>query len=346
VIQTTDPFVPPNRDAPVTVRPSFLITIDVEGDNLWARPSTITTQNAIWLPRFQTLCESYGLRPTYLTNFEMAIDPAYQEFAQDVLQRNTAEIGMHLHAWNSPPLYELAGVNPIKHQTYLVDYPLAVMREKIVFLTNLLEDTFQKKMVSHRAGRWYLNEPYAQLLVENGYQVDCSVTPHVSWRRYRAFPQGLPGADYRSFPEKSYRLDLQNIRAAGRSGLREVPVTIMVERNGLRNCLPAAWQEMTPLRAVLNRISPIRWLRPNGQNRDSLLAVLRWVVAEGRDYAQFVLHSSELMPGGSPLFPTEASIERLYDDIESLFSAAAGYFQGRTLREYDGLCVQANRDPS
>src|SRR5512144_2975448 len=48
--------------------PSFLITIDTEGDNLWSRPREITTGNARYLPRFQALCEKYGLKPTYLTN--------------------------------------------------------------------------------------------------------------------------------------------------------------------------------------------------------------------------------------------------------------------------------------
>ena len=84
-------------------RPSFLITIDTEGDNLWSAPATITTHNATALPRFQALCQSYGLKPTYLTNFEMANCPDFQEFGRDLLKHGAGEIGMHLHAWNSPP---------------------------------------------------------------------------------------------------------------------------------------------------------------------------------------------------------------------------------------------------
>ena len=83
--------------------PAFLITIDTEGDNLWQKHDSITTENARYLPRFQQLCEKYGFKPVYLTNYEMAIDPFYIEFARDVIARGTAEVGMHLHAWNSPP---------------------------------------------------------------------------------------------------------------------------------------------------------------------------------------------------------------------------------------------------
>src|SRR5579871_1036624 len=65
--------------------PAFLITIDTEGDDIWARPREVTTKNARFLPRFQALCEAFALRPTYLVNFEMAKDDAFRAFGLDVL---------------------------------------------------------------------------------------------------------------------------------------------------------------------------------------------------------------------------------------------------------------------
>src|SRR3954454_16584292 len=153
-------------------RPAFLITIDTEGDNLWALPSIATTANARFIPRFQLLCERYSLRPTYLTNYEMASDSAYQEFARDVLRRATAEIGMHLHAWDSPPLIPLTRDDFSTHP-YLIEFPEAVMREKIHVITNKLEQTFGVKMLSHRAGRWSFDSRYARMLKIEGYEIDC-----------------------------------------------------------------------------------------------------------------------------------------------------------------------------
>ena len=46
------------------------------------------------------------------------------------------------------------------------------------------------------------------------------------------------------------------------------------------------------------------------------------IVNVDSDYAMFMLHSSEMMPGGSPSFPNEDSIERLYECIERLFAYA------------------------
>jgi hypothetical protein len=60
---------------------SFIVTIDTEGDDIWNGPREITTCNARYLPRFQELCERFGLKPTYLVNYEMAVSPAFVEFA-------------------------------------------------------------------------------------------------------------------------------------------------------------------------------------------------------------------------------------------------------------------------
>src|SRR5262249_27520587 len=63
---------------------AFLITIDTEGDDIWGHPDRITTENSRFLPRFQRLCQEHGFKPTYLVNYEMAIDPRFQEFGRSV----------------------------------------------------------------------------------------------------------------------------------------------------------------------------------------------------------------------------------------------------------------------
>ena len=77
------------------------------------------------------------------------------------------------------------------------------------------------------------------------------------------------------------------------------------------------------------------WLRPTHRNHKTLLHILAVARQEQRPYIEFMLHSSELMPGGSPTFPSDESIEALYDDLEALFTAAAGDgFEGCTLCDY------------
>jgi hypothetical protein len=77
------------------------------------------------------------------------------------------------------------------------------------------------------------------------------------------------------------------------------------------------------------------WLRPNGRNGAAMRARVDEALAEGRGHLMFMLHSSELMAGGSPTFPDAASVARLDADVAALFAhAAAGGCAGRTLGEF------------
>lgn len=316
-------------------RPAFLITVDTEGDDLWAQPDEITTENARYLPRFQALCEKYALKPTWLVNYEMGVCPAFVEFAQDVIKRGTGEIGMHLHAWNSPPLAPLTD-NDSRHQPYLIEYSETVMLDKIRFLTDLLEERFERKMLSHRAGRWGFNAVYAQILVEHGYLVDCSVTPHISWAEYPGDPKGAGGSDFTNFPELPYFVDLNQIDRPGDSPLLEVPVSIVETFWApIVACKPIKGSKF--LQRISRRFMPnILEMAPRDNKRRFryMQTIMRHALAHRRPCLVLATHSSELMPGGSPFFPTAKSIERLYDRLEILFATAAKDFQGMTLSEF------------
>jgi hypothetical protein len=285
----------------------------------------------MFLPRFQFLCESFGFKPTYLTNYEMAQDPAFMEFARDALCRRVAEVGMHLHAWHSPPFHPLTS-DDYRAQPYLIEYPDDVLREKVRYITVLLEDTFESRMTSHRAGRWALDHRYARALADLGYQVDCSVTPSVSWRGSRGASRG--GIDYRAFPDKPYFLDLCDIHLSGNSRLMEVPMSIF-PRHLKHDRAPLIWfSDDKYTQKALSILNPIDWLRPNGRNGKHMIALAKWLWRSDYPYAQFMLHSSELMPGGSHTYPTPSSIDLLYGDLESLFTSMADKYAGCTLTEF------------
>lgn len=72
-----------------------------------------------------------------------------------------------------------------------------------------------------------------------------------------------------------------------------------------------------------------------------MLEYLRYALSTKRDYVEFMLHSSEFMPGGSPKFTSESAIEQLYQCLESLFARASVHFQGHTLSQY---CEQFTRN--
>jgi hypothetical protein len=60
--------------------------------------------------------------------------PDFQRFAKAVLRRGAAEIGMHLHAWNSPPIISLTG-DDYASAPYLIEYASEIIHRKVSFTT-------------------------------------------------------------------------------------------------------------------------------------------------------------------------------------------------------------------
>lgn len=292
------------------------------------------TRNAEFVPRFQELCEKHGLKPTYLTNYEMAKDPSFVELGRDAVSRGVAEVGMHLHAWNTPPLDHTLTDEDYRHVPFLVEYPADVMRAKVQTMTTLLEETFGRRPTSHRAGRWIIDSDYVKILIEDGYTVDCSVTPNVDWTGHPGALDPPPAQDYRRFPSVPYFMDPDHIDQPGDSPLLQVPMTVEARAAGIGNRIPSALYRGRYPSAVLRRVFRQSWLRPRGNNGDQMVELVEAAVAKTSTHVEFMIHSSELMPGGSPTSSTAEHVERLYADMERVFSAASSGCCGMTLAEF------------
>lgn len=306
----------------------FVITIDTEGDNLWdwRMGDNIDTKNVFFLNRFQELCEKYSFKSVWLTNWEMINNPKYVEFAKDVVERKSGEIGMHLHAWNNPPLYDLPVAKNNLGAPYLIEYPNKIIIEKIRFLTDKIEKEIGIRPTSHRAGRWATNEFYFETLRSFGYTVDCSITPYINWANKLGQSINSHGTNYSKVRQKDvYWLDENHT-------LLEVPMTIIKshklfnsdKKNNIRSMASSLYHYI---------LGSELWLRPNDKNLNEMEYVVRNAIAEKRNYIMFMLHSSELMPGGSPTFKTKESIENLYSNLDSLFKNIHNNFVGITLKD-------------
>lgn len=305
------------------MKKAFIITIDTESDNQWSKNSQLTTKNAEYLPRFQALCEKYGFKPVYLTDYTMANNEYFVRFAKDCLKNETCEIGMHLHAWDTPPIHKYDNYKETK--PYLIEYPRGIMYDKLVNLTNILESKFEQKMISHRAGRWATNEIYFQILGELGYKVDCSVTPGVNWSKQQGINMG--GTDYSRSSYDPYII-LKDFN------LLEVPVSIRK-----LFFLPLRFRNKRNIKSSLKNamysvIGKNVWLRPSISDEVEIQHLLNTLEEEDCNYIQFMMHSSEFMPGGSPYFSNDNDIEELYKALERLFKKISLRYEGKTLKEY------------
>ena len=195
------------------------------------------------------------------------------------------------------------------------------MEEKICTLHNALTDTFGE-MVSHRSGRWALNQHYLALLKKYGYRCDCSVTPGVNWGANLG-ATGMPGSDYSGKQNGAYEI---------MDGILEVPVSIHKIRYFDVGEIKSSKSFVKEVSHLLR--GKTTWMRPSFTSVYRMEKLLDHVKRTNGDYIMFMLHSSELMPGGSPYYKDEISIEQLYKQMEQLFSYASRDFEGITLRDF------------
>lgn len=297
---------------------SFIITVDTEGDNLWnyRSDSEIKTQNAYFIPRFQELCSKYSFKPVWLTNYEMVMSDKYVDYIKDILREGQCEIGIHIHAWNNPPLYRLD--SKYSGNPYLIEYPEDVMRAKFKKTYDLIKQKLGVKVKSHRSGRWAMNDRYFKLLEEFEIVCDCSYTPTISWDSAAGCTVSS-GSDYRNVPMDAHWIE----------NVFEVPVTIRRYNHYL-----SSGSLLHKLKTVIK--GGHIWLRPALCQLADMKKLAYDVSKEkGNDYLEFMIHSSELMPGGSPYFTDEHQIDQLYKKMDSLFGyiSSLGYI-GETLESY------------
>ena len=299
----------------------FIITIDTEGDNLWRQGNyDITTENARFLPRFQELCEKFGFIPTWLTNYEMIQDDFFIDYFKQKAHDGLCEIGMHLHAWNSPPDYDLKESSDKGHP-YLIQYPDEIMFEKAEYLTKIIEERIGIRPTSHRAGRWVMDKRYFSILSQLGYVVDSSVTPHINWKKAIRDDHAV---DYSCEKEYTHYVD---------DNLLEVPVTIRMLHPF--HCFDKGLSLIGRLRTLKKFIRGTScWLRPMPNTYKDLLSTYKKVAKERTDVIVFMMHSSELMPGGSPYFKSDEDIEELYNFLNTFFALVSERYMGITLTNY------------
>lgn len=305
----------------------FIITVDTEGDDQWSWKAgkEITVENVKYLPRFQQLCDQYGFKPVYLSDYEMLQDAGYVDFISAVEAAKTGELGMHLHAWSTPPLDTLQLTE--KGAPYLIEYPADIMEEKISVMTDLIKRHTGIIPISHRAGRWATDARYFQLLNKYGYLADCSVTPHVNWTATVGGTNGSGGTDYTDYSEEPYWIEDTNIL--------EVPMTI-------RKVHSLFFEDHFSIKNTLRSFYHVYkgqnlWCNPNQTGLQGLMKIVDYISHSVRaedDYLMFSTHSSQLMPGGSPHYRTAESIEELYRKLEKIFDYIAKKYVGATLREY------------
>jgi glycosyltransferase involved in cell wall biosynthesis/peptidoglycan/xylan/chitin deacetylase (PgdA/CDA1 family) len=291
---------------------TLVVSIDAEEDNWQPVRTGITVENIRQVPRLHRVLEGLGVRPTYFVTYQVAIQTWAAEIFRELCATGTAEVGAHLHAWNTPPLEE----ELFASNTMLLNLPPTLQVAKISSLTGALHAATGQRPRSFRAGRWAFGQSTAAALLECGYRVDSSVTPFQSWARYDGGPShvGAPLDVYFLDGKGDPRLPVSQ------GPLVEVPVSSGYNRGSIRSwtrlhaILDRSDVRGLGIAGVASRLGLIRHvtLSPEMESVDDMLAVSQRLIDQGVRHLHVTWHSSSLSPGMTPFVATRGEAEHLY----------------------------------
>ena len=157
--------------------PTYLIiTLDVEEEGLFSgsyRRSGSGVTNVAELKRLEFIARDFGFPLTLLVTYPVARDPAAREVLAAWQQERGAEIGVHLHPWNTPPFTDLPDPEPIP----TIKLPPTLLAAKLRTMVDCLTETFQEPPRSFRMGRFDWTPGLLDLLPGFGLMVDSSMVP-------------------------------------------------------------------------------------------------------------------------------------------------------------------------
>ena len=294
------------------VPPAVLVGIDTEADDQWSAEGRrrLGVRNALRLPALQALCDGFGIRPSYLVTHEMAARKESADVLRGLAREGRCEIGAHLHPWTSPPFRpeDVAG------HTYPHNLPVELLDRQLTELAALITQELGVRPTTYRAGRNGFDGRSLPILERLGFTVDTSVDPLFNERR-------KGGMAFAGAPLVPYHPDYGDVRRPGASKILEVPISAATSP-ALPKAAEALYARLRPIpwRGALRRLGlKAVWLRPSYAALPDMVAFASRLARARVPCFNIIFHSSELLPGGSPYTPDEASVSRFLEDLTRLF---------------------------
>jgi hypothetical protein len=319
------------------VNPSLIVTVDTEEEGLWNgqyRREGNTVRNVLCLGRFQELCDRFGVRPTYLVDAPVVEDDAAVELLRGFQDSGRAEIGAHLHPWCNPPHEETLNTR----NSYTCNLPEGLQRAKLAWLTERIQERFGRRPTSFRAGRYGLDIVGARILRELGYLIDSSVIPFTDYSA-----DGGPNFD--QAPYLPYFVGEENLCTPCESGsLLEAPVSVGFSRldfaraQAMLQAAQRPWLRRLRVEGILDRLGIARRIKfsPEQSDARAMEQLVDAYLAQKAPAMVMMLHSSSLLPGGSPYAKTDTEREELYRRLSTIFECTREVHRmaTATLRQY------------
>lgn len=287
----------------------LVITIDVEEEGLFGGTyprSGATVSNVALLEKLEWLTMNFDLPLTLLVDHAVASSGICAAVLQHWQNDLGAEIGAHLHPWNTPPFGD---GDPLVSTAM----PPELLSAKLGNVLVAVEACVGERPRSFRMGRWDFSENVRRAVLASGLQVDASVAP---------LKHTPAGTTWFNAPAEPFWLDAEH-------SVLEVPLTVLP-------IVPALGRLAANMgKSVTRRFSSFGALgiQPVWFPAWSMRQAVRLHVHRHGEVLNLFFHSSELLPGASPHFPTEQSVRDFLEKLRTFVVWLKQYVavEGRTL---------------
>ena len=279
-----------------------VVSLDVEEDGLGCGryprvPPGVA--NVAALERLGFVTRDFGIPLTLLATYPVIMDDGALAHLLRWRDRFGAEIGAHLHPWNTPPF-------PGDGKEY-GGGPTPLDFEKMVALRAVIERRTGTAPVSFRMGRFAVSERMFDDAQRGGFLREASVVP------FHATSGAL--AAYAVSPNPyCVRAETDSSKALWEIPLTNLPLWPCAGRWMAAATAGSRHPWRAPLQRAFQRVG-IAGLHPAWFSLPVMCMATRLHVARGGRVLHVFMHSSDLMPGCTPAFPAEQSVQRQVDRL-------------------------------
>jgi len=296
------------------------VVIDTEEEFDWSAGhsrSNTSVRSTRCIERIQCVFDHYHITPTYVVDYPITSQPDGYRPLQEIYSSSRCLIGAHLHPWVNPPYEE--EVN--RYNSFPGNLPRSVESAKIKVLTDCIGEKFSHAPTIYKAGRYGIGPNTAEILEDQGYEIDLSICPHMDY-------SSEGGPDFTSSTAWPYWF--------GKRSLLELPLTIgfsgLWRRWGSPLHLAASRGFMARLHGpgILARLGLVNkiWLSPEGYLGKELIDLVRALYGDGLRVFSFAFHSPSIECGHTPYVRSRRDLDDFFSRCREFFDFFMGELGG------------------
>lgn len=288
----------------------FCFTVDTECDRSpdWSTSQPLSFHGVLdAIPNIlHPLLQKYHIRPTFLISHEVMDNP---ECCRVLKALQNCELGTHLHGDFVEPQKNQGEFAGTLCKAMQCDYEYDIEYQKLKTLTQMFITNFGYQPKAFRAGRFGIGHNSGKALMELGYKIDSSVTPHLVWKN----KDTSHIVDFREAPEQPYFISTSgDIWKKGDADFLEIPITIRENKEG-------------NFGRLLGKKTKSQWLRPWYSDAKVINDIIQDTHRKRKEspipiILVMMLHNVELIPGASPYPQTEEEVLQYLKSLTMIFS--------------------------